>query len=205
MGRKSKAKRAGFRGTQFQAIVAARAALRDEPEVPTASGNSAGEVSEQSSVGQSTKKLGDAPSTWAVIDALETPNDGDFTPVSNADSPTYRLVVLVQLSQAISTFSVCRNCRSGLISIFEAERAKRLFFKLLIKCDNCSLSHPFYTSSLRPGVPGQSFDVNRRAALTVLGAWDRGKQSRLCTLGRRHEHASSTSLRQLGHPFERTV
>ena len=170
MGRKSKAKRAGFRGTQFQAIVAARAASRAEPEVSTASGNSAGEVSEQSSVAQSTKKLGDTPSTWAVVDAPETPNDGDFTPIFNADAPTYRLVDLLQLSRAISTFSVCRNCKSDRISIFEAEKARRGFSsKLLLKCDSCSFSHPFYTSRLRPGVPGQSFDVNRRAALAALG------------------------------------
>ena len=170
MGRKSKSKRAGFRGTQFQTIVASRGTARDDPEASTSSGNAIDEVSEHSAEGQSGKKLSNAPSAWARTDAHETPSDGDFTPVFDTDPPTYRLMDLVELNQAISAFTICRSCKTGRVCIFEAEKDRRGFCsKLSLKCDSCSKSHNFHTSRLRPGVRGQSYDVNRRTALAALG------------------------------------
>ena len=50
----------------------------------------------------------------------------------------------------------------------ESER-KGFASKMVLSCDDCSTFHPFFTSGLRPGTRGQSFDVYRRTVLPALG------------------------------------
>ena len=65
MGRKSKSKRAGFRGTQWHLIDRTVGRSQNAGEAPPSSGTSRESVSEQSAAGISAQKLSDAPSSWS--------------------------------------------------------------------------------------------------------------------------------------------
>ena len=169
MGRRTKSKRAGFRGTPSYAKKAATEATRpsrSEPEVAVASGS---REEQPSLTGSSAKKLANTPSSWARIRETPAPTEDGLTSISHTHPPTYRLIDLRQLNLAISSFLVCRSCKKGRISLLEKESERKGFAsRMVLSCDDCSASYSFFTSCLRPGSRGQSFDVNRRTALAAL-------------------------------------
>ena len=170
MGRKSKTKRAGFRGTPSYAKKAAVGPSREEPERVGVPGSSQDGDLQRSAVGPSAAKLASAPSSWARASESAECREEPLTPFSTADAPSYRLIDMRQLGPAISSFLVCRCCKKGGVTLSENEGERKGFATLItMACDSCPASHSFYTSRLRPGTREQSYDVNRRTALAALG------------------------------------
>ena len=170
MGRRSKSKRAGFRGTPSYAKKAAAGSSRSEPDVAGVAGNHDERNEQPSAAGASAKKLANAPLSWARIGHTTAPREDGLTAISNTHPPTYRLIDMRQLIVAILSFLVCRSCKKGRISLLEDEKERKGFAsKIVMSCDECSASHSFFTSGLRPGTRGHSFDVNRRTALAAVG------------------------------------
>ena len=171
MGRKSKFKRAGFRGTQWHLMDRSATNTQTNPEAPPSSGSEQEAISNPSGAGISSLKLADAPTLWPGKGPSHTSQGSVLTRFSSADPPTYRLIDLLQLSSALTSFAVCSTCLEGKIVLCEDEKEHRGFVsKIVLKCNSCSAAHSFATSRLRPGVRGQSYDVNRRITLAAIGS-----------------------------------
>ena len=125
---------------------------------------------QRSAVGPSAEKLASAPSSQARASESAECREDALTPFSTADAPLYRLIDMRQLGPAILWFLVCRSCKKGGVTLSENEGERKGFASMItMTCDSCPSSHSFYTSRLRPGTRGQSYDVNRRTALAALG------------------------------------
>ena len=172
---RSKRKRQGFTGTQYQelrSIVIDPPVAASEEDVPVAeidgTERDLTETVPAASLltGSSAKKLSSMPSSWKNIDE---PSEEYLD--SKLDQHHYRIVNIATLLKAMASFFVCSSCTSANFTITEDYDKRNGFCsQLVFQCRSCGKNHSFPTSDVRPADKkgGRSHDVNRRAVLACL-------------------------------------
>ncbi|XP_065830649.1 uncharacterized protein [Oscarella lobularis] len=177
MGRRTKSKRAGFRGTpsyvmKAKGLIASRAtvsspAAASEPVVSSVPPAGSGGPSQIAGSSAAAGKLSSIPPAWnQTVAAMSQSGSVD---TSALDEPHYRIVNIATLLKAMTAFLVCKSCHSADFTIKEDySRRKGFCSQLVFYCKSCESNLSFPTSELRSGVQGTSHDVNRRAVLAAL-------------------------------------